>query len=289
MSSILFSELADLQTSKFVNVGAFALLIFDFCITFQDETWFRPWDITHVIFVISRYLPLIGAGLTVYGESFIILIFWVSLTAVIDALSVSVPPARGKVENSIIAAEGLLVIRTWAFWQRSKRMLIGLVTYGALTVIAITFVNVRIGDVQLTAVPDDVLVYILLALFECVILALTVYKKFSDYWKSESSIVTALYGGSMFYMLCIIAITITNVLNDAVFPVGYKGMFITLQVVIHSILASRIMFHIRNSDDQLREMHTLSTISAAMQFGQPLQMQMTSNDLERRNNASSEV
>ncbi|KAG2357242.1 hypothetical protein BDR07DRAFT_388290 [Suillus spraguei] len=279
MSSI-FSEVADLQTSKFVNVGAFALLIFDFCITFQDEvnwTWFRPWDITRVIFVVSRYLPFIGAGLTVY-----------------DALNVDVPPARGKVENiihiiGIVAAEGLLVIRTWAFWQRSKRMLIGLVTYGALTVIAITFINVRIGNVQLTAVPDDVLVYILLALFECVILALTVYKKFSNYRKSESSIVTALYSGSMFYMSCIIAITVLNALNDAVFPVGYLGMFDTLQVVIHSILASRIMFHIRSSDDQVTEMHTLSMMSAAMQFEQPSQMQMTSNDSERRNNAGSEV
>ncbi|KAG1870851.1 hypothetical protein F4604DRAFT_1583532 [Suillus subluteus] len=120
MVSALGSALKETVTDYVeLSVGAFAILvsiepihcntssnhrlcsasqIFDFCITFQDEvkwTWFRPWDITRVIFAISRYLPFIGSGLTVYG---------------------------------------LLVIRTWAFWQRSKRMLIGLVTYSVVRV-----------------------------------------------------------------------------------------------------------------------------------------------------------
>ncbi|KAG2071547.1 hypothetical protein BDR04DRAFT_1142156 [Suillus decipiens] len=265
MCSILFLELADLQTSKFANVGSFALLV--------NWTWFRPWDITRVIFVTSRYLPFIGAGLTVY-----------------DALSVSGPPARGQAENithiiSIVAAEGLLVIRTWAFWQRSKRMLIGLVTCSIVTTTAATFINV-LRNHQLTAVSNAVLVYTLLAFFECVILALTVYKKFSDYRKFESSIVTALYGGSLFYMLCIIAVTVTNVIIDAGFPAGYVNMFDTLQVVIHSILASRIMFHIRSSHDQVYEMHA-SSMSEVMQYGQPSQIQTTLNDSERRYDTSS--
>ncbi|KAG2366403.1 hypothetical protein BDR07DRAFT_1373674 [Suillus spraguei] len=274
MSSILSSEVADSQTSKFANISAFALLIFDFWITFQDEInwiWFKPWDIIRVIFVISRYLPFIGAGLTVY-----------------DALSVNVPPARSQAENiihiiSIVAAEGLLVIRTWAFWQRSKRMLIGLLTYGIMTIIAATSINV-LRNLRLTA--GRTVGHLTHKQNLAVILALTVYKKFSDYRKFESSMVTALYGGSLFYMSCIIAITVTNVIIDAVSPVGYVNMFDTLQVVIHSILASRIMFHIRSSHDQVYEMHALS-ISEAIQYGQPSQIQTTLSGSERRNNASS--
>lgn len=276
MSSILFVDPEYTpQTPKFANVGAFALLVFDFCITFQDEvkwTWFKPWSVTRVIFVISRYLPFIGIVLTVY-----------------DYLDVG-GLASGQAENiihiiSIIAAEGLLVVRTWVFWKRSKRMLIVLATYSIVTIVAATSINV-LRNAQLTEVPNAVLVYTLLALFECVILALTVYKRFSDYRNSEASIATALYNGSMFYMLCIIAITVLNVLNDAVFPAAYMGMFDALQIVIHSILASRIMFHIRSSHDQVHEMHALS-MSEDMQFGQPSQIQTTSNDSERRNNASS--
>ncbi|KAG2123557.1 hypothetical protein BD769DRAFT_1670046 [Suillus cothurnatus] len=267
------------KRSKFANVGAFAILIFDFCITVQDEvewTWSRPWDITRVIFAISRYLPFIGSGLTVYDE-----------------LSVVGSPARGQAENmihiiSIVAAEGLLVIRTWAFWQRSKRMLIGLVTYSVVTVIAATSINV-LRNQQLTAVSNAVLVYAFLTLFESVILVLTAYKKFSDYRKFNSSIIITLYGGSMFYMLCIIAITVTNMVINAVFPVGYTNLLDTLQVVIHSVLASRIMFHLRSSHDLIYGMHTSSTsmVSEAIQYRQPSQMQ--TNDSERMNDASSEV
>ncbi|KAG1779950.1 hypothetical protein EV702DRAFT_1083486 [Suillus placidus] len=230
MSSISFSEVADLQISKFANIGAFAILIFDFCITFQDEvkwTWSRPWGITRVIFAISRYLPFIGSGLTAYA-----------------ALRVSGPPPPSGAENiihiiSIVAAEGLLVIRTWAFWQKSKRVLIGLVAYSVVTIIAAVSMNVlpnhKLISADVSTIPGQsfessrnaALVYAILALFECVILALTAYKKFSDYRQIESSIISTVYGGSMFYMLCIIAITVTNVIIDAVFPVGYTNMFDT--------------------------------------------------------------
>ncbi|KAG2151656.1 uncharacterized protein EDB93DRAFT_1138934 [Suillus bovinus] len=291
MSSISFSEVADIQVSKFSNIGAFAILIFDFCITFQDEvewTWFRPWDITRVIFTISRYLPFIGSGLTTYA-----------------ALRVSSgPPAPSLAENiihivSIIAAEGLLVIRTWAFWKRSKRVLIGLVTYSVVTVIAAVSINIlpnhQLISADVSTIPgpsfessrNAALVYSFLALFECVILTLTAYKKFSEYRRIKNSIITNVYGGSMFYMLCIIAVTVTNVVIDAVFPVGYTNIFDTLQLVIHSVLASRIMFHLRSSHENVYETQTSSMlmVSEVVQCGQPSQMQTN----ERRNNASSEV
>ncbi|KAG2034813.1 hypothetical protein BDR03DRAFT_1001395 [Suillus americanus] len=264
MSSISFSEVADLQISKFANIGASAILIFDFCITFQDEvkwTRSRPWDITRVIFAISRYLPFVGSGLTAYA-----------------ALRVSGPPAPSLVENS------LLVIRTWAFWRKSKRVLIGLVTYSVVTIIAAVSMNVlpnhQLISADMSTLPGQggfessrnaALVYAILALFECVILALTTYEEFSDYRKIKSSIITTVYGGSMFYMLCIIAITVTNVIIDAVFPLGYTNMFDTLQVVIHSVLGSRIMFHLRSSHDHIYEMHTPSSsmLSEAIQYEQP--------------------
>lgn len=274
MSSISFSEVADLQISKFANIGAFSILIFDFCITFQDEvkwTWSRPWDTTRVIFVISRYLPFIGSALTAYA-----------------ALRVSGPPAPSLAENSIhiisiVAAEGLLLIRTWAFWQKSKPVLIGLMVYSMVTIIAAVSMNVfpnhQLISSAMSTLPgaggfessrNAALVYAILALFECVILALTVYKKFSDYRHAESSIISTVYGGSMFYMSCIIAITVTNVIIDAVFPVGYTNMLDTLQLVIHSVLGSRIMFHLRSSHDDMYKMHTsLPEISEIIRFQRP--------------------
>ncbi|KAG1748190.1 hypothetical protein EDB19DRAFT_1905245 [Suillus lakei] len=68
------------------------------------------------------------------------------------------------------------------------------------------------------------------------------------------------------------AITVTNVIIDAVFPFGYSNMFDMLQLVVHSVLASRILFHLRSSDDRAHETHTWSLVSA-IRGGQPSQMQ----------------
>lgn len=169
-------------------------------------------------------------------------------------------------------------------------MLIGLIAYSMVTVIAAVSINFlpnhQLISADVSTIPGQggfessrnaALVYATLALFECVILALTVYKKFSDYRQSESSIITTVYGGSMFYMTCIITITVTNVIIDAVFPVGYTNMFDTLQLVIHSVPGSRIMFHLRSSHDHLYKTHT--SLPILSEVIQPWQ----------RSNASSEV
>ncbi|KAG2034641.1 hypothetical protein BDR03DRAFT_1013250 [Suillus americanus] len=272
------SEVADLQISKYANIGGLAILVFDYCITFQDEvhwTWSRPWGLIRIMFTISRYLPFVGSGMTAYA-----------------ALRVSGTCPPSMAENiihilSIIAAEGLLVIRTWAFWKKSKKLLIGLLAYSTATVIGAAAMNLLpnhqliSSDVSMIPGPcgfessrNAALVYAILGLFECVILFLTAYKWFHDYRDSEiqSSIVTTVYGGSMLYMLCIIAITVTNVIIDAAFPVGFTNMFDTLQLVIHSVLASRILFHLRSSDSRAHESDIPLLVSAA-RYGQPSQMQ----------------
>ncbi|KAG1724739.1 hypothetical protein EDB19DRAFT_294567 [Suillus lakei] len=270
------SEVGDLQISKYTNIGSLAILIFDFCITFQDEVhwiWSRPWNLIRVIFTISRYLPFVGSGLTAYA-----------------ALRVSGPCPPSLAENiihiiSIVAAEGLLVIRTWAFWGKSKKLLIGLLTYSVATVIAAVAMNIlpnhQLISTDISMIPgpcgfessrNAALVYAILALFECVILILTAYKWFHDYWEIRSSIVTTVYGGSMVYMLCIIAITVTNVIIDAAFPVGFTNMFDTLQLVIHSVLASRILFHLRSSDSHAHETD-LPLLASAARYERPSQME----------------
>ncbi|KIK43097.1 hypothetical protein CY34DRAFT_11947 [Suillus luteus UH-Slu-Lm8-n1] len=262
------SEVADLQITKYTNIGSLAILVFDYCITFQDEvqwTWFRRWDLIRVIFTISRYLPFVGSGMTAYA-----------------ALRVSGPCPPSLAENiihilCIIAAEGLLVIRTWAFWKKSKKLLIGLLTYSMATVIGAVAMNI-LPNHQLISTGNDhagrTVGHLTYKKNLIVILVLTAYKWFYDYRDSEiqSSIVTAVYGGSMLYMLCIIAITVTNVIIDAALPVGFTNMFDTLQLVIHSVLASRILFHLRSSDGRAHDTDMPLLVSAA-RFGGPSQMQ----------------
>lgn len=278
MSSLLsVSDLAKLQTSKYVNLGSLAILVFDYCITFSEEvqwTWFRSWDVTRVMFVISRYLPFAGVGMTAY-----------------DALRASNQCASTLEGNiihiiGIVAAEGLLIIRTWAFWQKSKRLLIGLLVYSALTITAAIAADLSptmllpgeeppLNTCYFESTRNGAVVYIFLAIFESVILFLTIYKRVHDYRDFRSGIVATLYYDGILYMLCILTITVANVIIGAALASAYSNLFDTLQLVSHSVLASRILFRLRNNNERVHEPSMSVTALEPINYLQPPSMSMS--------------
>ncbi|KAG2126079.1 hypothetical protein BD769DRAFT_1668514 [Suillus cothurnatus] len=225
MSSLSVSDLTKLQTVKYVNLGSFAILAFDYCITFSEEvqwTWFKPWDVTRVIFIISRYLPFAGAGMTAYGDN--------QCTSILEGNIIHL--------IGIVAAEALLVIRTWAFWQRSKRLMIGLLVYSVLTITAAIAADLSPtmlipgeeppkGTYYFQSTRNSAVVYIFLAMFESLLLVLTVYKRVHDYRDFQGGIVQTLYYDGMIYMLCILTITIANVIIGVALASAYSNMFDT--------------------------------------------------------------
>ncbi|KAG1847953.1 hypothetical protein C8R48DRAFT_677428 [Suillus tomentosus] len=276
MSSLSISDLTKLQTVKYANLGSLAILAFDFCITFSEEveeisvrwTWFRPWDAIRVIFVISRYLPFAGVGMTAYGD--------------FDAKLITREKCTSTLEgNSIVAAEALLIIRTWAFWQKSRKLLIGLLVYSALTIVAVLAVDLSPtvlipgGTCYFESTRNGAVAYIFLAMFESVILILTVYKRVHDYNSFQSGIVVTLYHDGMFYMLCILGITLANVIIGAALPSAYSNMLDTLQLVTHSVLASRILFRLRHSNERVHEPSTSATMMESTHYLRPTSTSMS--------------
>ncbi|KAG1894764.1 uncharacterized protein F5891DRAFT_709661 [Suillus fuscotomentosus] len=266
MSSLSISDLTKLQTVKYANLGSLAILV--------RWTWFRPWDVIRVIFVISRYLPFAGVGMTAY-----------------DALRISDKCASTLEGNiihiiGIVAAEALLIIRTWAFWQKSKRLLIGLLVYSVLTIVAVLAVDLSptvlipgeeppLGTCYFESTRNGAVAYMFLAMFESVILTLTVYKRVHDYKNFESGIVVTLYHDGMVYMLCILGITLANVIIGAALPSAYSNMLDTLQLVIHSVLASRILFRLRHTNERVHEPSMSVTTMESAHYLRPPSMSMS--------------
>ncbi|EGO00650.1 hypothetical protein SERLA73DRAFT_166928 [Serpula lacrymans var. lacrymans S7.3] len=88
MSLLSASFRSGLQTSQ----------VFDYCITLQTEVfwvWGKKWDLTRIMFAISRYLTFVCVVLITYR---------------------------------------LLVMRTYAFWKGSKKFLIVVVLFGILMI-----------------------------------------------------------------------------------------------------------------------------------------------------------
>ncbi|KAJ8589405.1 hypothetical protein M405DRAFT_862167 [Rhizopogon salebrosus TDB-379] len=128
-----FSDYIGRQTVAYTLVASAAGLLFDFCITFDSEvrwTWGRKWGFTRIVFVISRYLPLVSVGITVYY---------------------AVESTNGRMSNyglavvfyiyeyihffGAFAAEVLLALRTYVFWECDKRFLIVISVFSMVTLV----------------------------------------------------------------------------------------------------------------------------------------------------------
>ncbi|KIK45101.1 hypothetical protein CY34DRAFT_105659 [Suillus luteus UH-Slu-Lm8-n1] len=120
-----------IQTAKYCNVAGLGVLIFDYFLTLEPEirwTWNRRWNVTRVLFVISRYMAFAAAGMTAY----------------VPALQFSV--------KCIVAAEGLLIIRTYAFWKQNKRLLAVLLVLAAISIACAVSITQVVNN--LAAPPD---------------------------------------------------------------------------------------------------------------------------------------
>ncbi|KAG1725454.1 hypothetical protein EDB19DRAFT_265654 [Suillus lakei] len=241
-----------LQTAQYFTVGAMALAIFDYCLTISQEVqliWGKRWNIVRIAFTFTRYVTFIGAAMTTFA-------------ALADRSKYKSCVTFSYISNalhmiSIIAAEVLLVCRTYAFWQQSKKMLKWILFLIAIC-IAGSVVPFAVNNLHSSAPGDTTgcvlysgetgaIQYGIVIFFELVLIILTVYKRISFYQDSRSRLITTLYRDGLVYMTCIIMASIANVFLNLFAPAAYTAIMDVPQLVIHGVLASRILFNLRES------------------------------------------
>ncbi|KAH7905099.1 hypothetical protein BJ138DRAFT_1165398 [Hygrophoropsis aurantiaca] len=246
------------QIVKYFKVAGLALLTYEYLITLDAEVhcmWGRKWwNITRLTFTCTRYMTFIGAGLTVYA-------------ALVPRSSAQCDP-YGQASNavhiiSIVSAEGLLILRTYAFSHRSKLALIFLIVFGigCLAGSVTTSMFIRLPPVPTSSFEElpqvcpfqasrsSALQYAWLALFELGLLSLTIFQRLQHYRDSTTALINVLYRDGVYYMVTIFATSLVNMLFTLFTPLAYNEVLDTLQLVLHSILASRILFHLREADE----------------------------------------
>ncbi|KAG0698676.1 hypothetical protein DFH29DRAFT_1002603 [Suillus ampliporus] len=266
---------AGIQASKYFNVGTFAVLIFDYCITLEAEwVWHRKWTLVRFIFTISRYLPFVGIGIT--------------FTA---ALRTQYYPGESCVRSGqasnvlhiicILAAEGLLITRIYASWS-SKRLLSFLVVFPAVCFVG----SYILSDTPLvndslnttTNLPDpgecvfvggrnNVFEYAALLLYELVLLCLMLFIRFRRYKNAIGPLQETFFNDSMRYMICIMIVSLFSIILNLTPPITWVAITNSLQIVIHSVLASRILFNLREIEGRSQNPTTLAEVSE-IQFGE---------------------
>ncbi|KAG1810860.1 uncharacterized protein BJ212DRAFT_1483996 [Suillus subaureus] len=263
------------KSTQHFNVGTFAVLIFDYFITLEAEwVWHRKWTFVRFIFTVSRYLPFFGIGMTFIG-----------------ALRTQYYPGEscvrfGQASNvlhiiCIIAAEGLLITRIYASWS-SERLLTFLLVFPVVCFV----VSYLISDTPLVFnsknttpinIPDpgnclllggrnNVFEYAALLLYELVLLCLMLYIRFSKYGNAVGLLQETFFNDSVRYMMCIMVMSSFSIILTMVPPVTWVSITDSPQIVIHSVLASRILFNLRASERRSR-IHITQTDASEIQFG----------------------
>jgi len=253
MSDAAVTIASRLQTVKYFKVSGMAVLAFDYCINLDMEvtlTWNRSWGFVRILFVLARYLPFLDVPIDLY------------YSLVPKSMAICLPLYQAASWINIIgtvAAESLLLIRTWVLWGRSRTVLIGLIALavaciaGSGVVGAIALRSMTLGPPPLStsgcyqahSVSIYAWDYVILAAFELVILVLTVYQAFRHLRRSHSFLIMRLYGDGIFYVLCILAMSAVNIIALSALPHEYQELIDTLQAVMHSVLASRLIFNLR--------------------------------------------
>ncbi|EGO19053.1 hypothetical protein SERLADRAFT_480220 [Serpula lacrymans var. lacrymans S7.9] len=210
MTSVSLTVVSNLQTVKYFKVAGAALLVSDYCLTFGCDIQFvrfTPWASPRIIFMFARYLPFIAVSADLYF----------SLAPHID-LDMCLPLYKTIAWLnilSILAAEGLLVLRTYVLWERNRRIfMILFVLYSILFIsgcitptvgtLSYSFISPpypsMTGCYQATANRLEAVEFAGLAIFELSILGLNLCRR--DFVRSfKSQLAHTLYQDNILYVI----------------------------------------------------------------------------------------
>ncbi|KAL4080528.1 hypothetical protein J3A83DRAFT_4366874 [Scleroderma citrinum] len=261
--------------------------VFDFCLTLSDEVRLlgsrKRWDLTHILYILTRYFPVISALCAAYNtlmptrpEVVCVALYTTSQITIFFAMS---------------ASEALLLFRTLALWHTQKLVripLIGIfiVVVGVMFVCTVISSTVNLKSIcpeTPTSVPNPQATKFNIvivgacssaAFFELVIIFYTILYGSSlrarTGLRSTSRLVSVVTQGNMLYALSLFVVSIVNI-TFYVLPLymDWNGLFINFQCILHGVMAARILFELRDalSDGSGIQTFTGTGIVFASRFG----------------------
>jgi len=239
-------------------VSAVMILFYDWLLILPQEVkhiWRASWNYTKVLYLLTRYIPFASTALMLRSQF----------------ASVATPEScrmtlRAVCWLSIVGmdlAEIVLAVRTYAVWNKDKRVGIGLALLLGLCqipngIIAERFIQVidfipnpypeiYRGCVALSATKLIFVSWVVFAMMEGVVLALMIISALRTYRKNTSKLLHVIYMEGIRFYLYMFCVTFTNVLITLLLPIDFVGVGSSIEIVLHSNLACRLMVGLREA------------------------------------------
>ncbi|KAJ7799422.1 hypothetical protein B0H14DRAFT_2902971 [Mycena olivaceomarginata] len=187
------------------------VLIYDWICTLDREithVWFAPLSTGTLLFALNRYSPFIDVFVQCLTRNTIFA--WLSVLGV-------------------FLSEVILVLRTWAFWDRRRTLLIWLIILTTYTLVA-TIVTTQLELKSLHYIPTTGV-----GLHACEAGSIIIFAYLS----------IIILETSMLFYIYLLMISLANILIPILAPSMLSNWFSSPQRVLHSVLCTRVLLCIR--------------------------------------------
>ncbi|KAG2122776.1 hypothetical protein DEU56DRAFT_917672 [Suillus clintonianus] len=262
---------------KYAYVALVALWVYDYVTTLDEELPFiarSSWRIVKYLYLVCRYVPFIYLA--------VVLIRTLENYPSLDMCQTyySLNSYLGTV--IILSAESIFFVRTYAIWDRSKRVLwvfiisviflltpivAILVKYNSSTTVT-SSIAIGISGCSKTGETTAVLfVYVLMVIAELEILCLTLYRAIGNCRREHgrANVLKVLVQHNVFYFLCGVVSSLVLIVAIAILPASYSDLASSIQITAHAALVTRMHRALwRYNENHARsDEFSLTTFSAA--------------------------
>lgn len=189
----------------------------------------------------------------------------------------------GSTAFGIGMAEAILLFRTYALYERSRRLLIFLLVFysviytAVIVILAIFLRSLRYGTPPLPTIKGcyptagSIILFgdfVLLILFETVVLVLTIRIGVKRFRHSRNPLITTLYRDGIFNYIYLFFISAGNIIVLVAGPPEMIDLLNTFQRVMHSILSTRVVLHVRSAAKKsaISERSTINVSFSTLQW-----------------------
>ncbi|TDL25205.1 hypothetical protein BD410DRAFT_630709 [Rickenella mellea] len=239
------------------TIAAVTVLTWDYLLTLPDEValvWPSSWTLSKCLFLLNRYFAFIDP---------IMLIYVLMVEDDVEACVSKFHTLAYICVLGFIVGQCILILRAYAVWGTHFNNLFAvmfciiLCTFG----LAVWAESKYLGGVFSTGVPakgmrgctlffKNRLLWIdlvLVTVVEFTSTGLLVIKAIQHFRITRSSLMTTIYHDGVLYFACVLATTVANLIVVLSASADINNFLIVVQRVLHSVLCSRVLLHIRSA------------------------------------------
>ncbi|KLO09660.1 hypothetical protein SCHPADRAFT_1000121 [Schizopora paradoxa] len=254
----LVNTLSQAVNVKYTFLSAIVLLLYDAVINLSDEIsliWRQRWSFGKVLYIVTRYGCFIDAAVA--------LLYGFSASLSIESCRAVYQIANWMMTFGVHICQVVLILRTYAIWDRNRVLLAYLCTVqlGAIiaSIILLYFSNRSVVFVPspspalVSCVPilrDNKLFidYCLVLVVESNFLIILLVKGISQWRIKSTPLVHALYRDGIVYFVVLFSVSLINVIFvERAFNTPYFYIATEHQRVFISIFASRLIMNVRKA------------------------------------------